>query len=153
MAATGSWRASSADACSCTWRILGAIAAPLGVAVAVRIPLKIDVIRDRGELAREAEDGRIENAYRLQLMNTRSGQRRSVISAAGLDGLEVASEPELAMSRSTTQPSRCGCVRCSKTTPGSTVHRLQRYAWTVPVGERDEKSSSWSHPLERRRHP
>ncbi len=37
---------------------------------ALRNPLKVDVIRDRGALAREATPGVIENVYRLQIMNT-----------------------------------------------------------------------------------
>jgi cytochrome c oxidase accessory protein FixG len=35
-----------------------------------RTPLKMDVIRDRGSMGREIEDGMIENVYRLQIMNT-----------------------------------------------------------------------------------
>jgi polyferredoxin len=50
--------------------ILAAIMVALAVALTLRVPLKVDVIRDRGSLAREAEDGRIENTYRLQVMNT-----------------------------------------------------------------------------------
>jgi cytochrome c oxidase accessory protein FixG len=83
--------------------ILGGVTAALVVAVAVRIPLKVDVIRDRGALAREVEDGRIENTYRLQVMNTSEQARRYVISAAGLDGLEIASERAFAMEGATTQ--------------------------------------------------
>ena len=33
-------------------------------------PLKMDVIRDRGALARESSPGVIENVYRMQIMNT-----------------------------------------------------------------------------------
>ncbi len=35
-----------------------------------RTPLKLDVIRDRGSMGRELEEGVIENVYRLQIMNT-----------------------------------------------------------------------------------
>ena len=38
--------------------------------LAMRTPLKVDVIRDRATLVRDAEDGRLENVYRLQIMNT-----------------------------------------------------------------------------------
>jgi cytochrome c oxidase accessory protein FixG len=83
--------------------ILGAVTAALVVAVAVRIPLKVDVIRDRGALAREAEDGRIENTYRLQVMNTSEQGHRYVISAAGVDGLEIASDRAFEMKGASTQ--------------------------------------------------
>jgi len=55
----------------------------------MRNPLKVDVIRDRGALAREAAPGVVENVYRLQLMNTDEHLRRYIISATGLPGLAV----------------------------------------------------------------
>jgi polyferredoxin len=73
--------------------ILAAVTAALVVAVALRVPLKVDVIRDRGALAREVEDGRIENTFRLQVMNTTEREQAYVLSASGLPGLEIASEP------------------------------------------------------------
>jgi cytochrome c oxidase accessory protein FixG len=83
--------------------ILAAVTVALFVAVGVRIPLKVDVIRDRGALAREVEDGRIENTYRLQVMNTSEQPRRYVVSATGLDGLRVASDTGFELKGATTQ--------------------------------------------------
>lgn len=60
--------------------------------VATRVPLKVDVIRDRSTLAREADDGKIENIYRLQVMNTSEETRRFSISVSGLERMEVVSE-------------------------------------------------------------
>ncbi|MEI6738020.1 MAG: cytochrome c oxidase accessory protein CcoG [Pseudomonadota bacterium] len=54
-----------------------------------RPPVKVDVIRDRTALAREVEDGKIENVYRLQVMNTQERGQRFVVSARGIDGLAV----------------------------------------------------------------
>jgi polyferredoxin len=68
------------------------------------VPLKVDVIRDRGALAREAEDGRVENTYRLQVMNTTERARRYVVSASGLPGVELATEPEFEVPAATTRP-------------------------------------------------
>jgi len=73
--------------------ILAAVTVALAVAVAMRVPLKVDVIRDRGALAREVEDGLVENTYRLQVMNTAERGQAFGISATGLPGLEIASEP------------------------------------------------------------
>ena len=50
--------------------LLAIIAAAADVSLYLRNPLKVDVIRDRGALAREAAPGMIENVYRLQIMNT-----------------------------------------------------------------------------------
>lgn len=58
--------------------------------LAMRNPLKVDVIRDRGALAREAAPGVIENVYRLQLMNTDEKPRQLTIRTAGVPGLQVA---------------------------------------------------------------
>ena len=53
------------------------------------MPLKVDVLRDRGALAREAAAGVIENVYRLQVMNTDETPRRYTIRAEGVPGLSV----------------------------------------------------------------
>ncbi|HEX7271330.1 MAG TPA: cytochrome c oxidase accessory protein CcoG [Casimicrobiaceae bacterium] len=57
--------------------------------LAMRNPLKVDVIRDRGALAREAAPGVIENIYRLQIMNTDERPRSFTIAATGLPDLRV----------------------------------------------------------------
>jgi cytochrome c oxidase accessory protein FixG len=72
--------------------LLIVIACALLAALAVRSPLKVDVIRDRGAMLRETRDGRIENVYRLQIMNTSESERRYAIKASGLAGLEVTSQ-------------------------------------------------------------
>ena len=59
-------------------------------ALALRNPLKVDVLRDRGALAREAQPGVIENVYRLVIMNTTESPQRFTIRARGVPGLAVA---------------------------------------------------------------
>jgi polyferredoxin len=53
--------------------------------------VKVDVIRDRGALARELEDGVIENVYRLQIMNTEETPRQFVLKVQGLEAAVIAS--------------------------------------------------------------
>jgi cytochrome c oxidase accessory protein FixG len=84
--------------------ILLAVTAALVAAVSVRVPLKVDVIRDRGALAREAEDGRIENTYRLQVMNTSERAQTYALTASGLPGLEIDSETTFELPGATTRP-------------------------------------------------
>jgi cytochrome c oxidase accessory protein FixG len=55
----------------------------------LRVPLKVDVIRDRAALSREVADGLIENVYRLQIMNTQEEPRKLVITATGIEDLKV----------------------------------------------------------------
>lgn len=72
--------------------ILLTIVAALGVSLWLRVPLKVDVIRDRGALARLVEMGRIENVYRIQFMNASEQERTLQIQVEGLPGIQVASE-------------------------------------------------------------
>ena len=60
-----------------------------------RTPLKVDVERDRAALSRIVAGGKLENIYRLQIMNATEAPQRYRISAYGLPGLEVASEPDI----------------------------------------------------------
>jgi cytochrome c oxidase accessory protein FixG len=69
--------------------LLLAVVGATSVSLALRNPLKVDVIRDRASLAREASPGVIENVYRVQLMNTDETPRRFTIRAEGLPGLKV----------------------------------------------------------------
>ena len=69
--------------------ILVAIVAASIWSLATRVPLKVDVIRDRSLLAREADDGRIENVYNLKIMNTTEEPMRYVLSVKGMEGIEI----------------------------------------------------------------
>jgi cytochrome c oxidase accessory protein FixG len=62
-----------------------------------RTPLKMDVIRDRGSMGREIEDGMIENVYRLQIMNTEETAHRYRISVSGIDGIILQGGADLAL--------------------------------------------------------
>ena len=73
--------------------ILGAIVLAAGASLYLRVPLKVDVIRDRAAMAREVEGGLVENLYRLQIMNTTERARAYEISVAGLPGIHIAGEP------------------------------------------------------------
>ncbi|MCY1290553.1 cytochrome c oxidase accessory protein CcoG [compost metagenome] len=53
--------------------IWGVLLAGFVASIALRTPLKVDIIRDRGALGREVEGRWIENVYRLQLINTTEG--------------------------------------------------------------------------------
>ncbi len=73
--------------------ILALIVLAAGASLALRVPLKVDVIRDRAAMAREVEEGLVENLYRLQIMNTTEQARAFVIEVTGLPGMHVAGEP------------------------------------------------------------
>jgi cytochrome c oxidase accessory protein FixG len=69
--------------------ILALITAAAAASLYLRVPLKVDVIRDRAAIAREVEGGLIENVYRLQIMNTTEQARAFDINVAGLPGILV----------------------------------------------------------------
>jgi polyferredoxin len=73
--------------------ILLAVVSAIAVSIALRVPLKVDVIRDRGVLAREVEHDEVEDVYRMQVMNTTERRQTYMIDAHGIEGLRVASEP------------------------------------------------------------
>ncbi|MFA7291201.1 MAG: cytochrome c oxidase accessory protein CcoG [Rhodocyclaceae bacterium] len=72
--------------------ILMAITLATAWSMATRIPLKVDIIRDRSTLSREADDGRIENIYTLHLSNTSETAHRFALSVSGLEGIDIVGE-------------------------------------------------------------
>ena len=83
--------------------ILGMIILATAWGLGTRIPLKVDVIRDRATLAREADDGRIENIYTLRIMNTEEAPRRYALSVSGLPGAEIIGERIVEVPAATTE--------------------------------------------------
>ncbi|QNP48315.1 cytochrome c oxidase accessory protein CcoG [Diaphorobacter aerolatus] len=63
------------------------------VSLVGRTPLKVDVVRDRAALSRIVAGGKLENVYRLQIMNATEGVRSYRIGATGLQGLSVVTDP------------------------------------------------------------
>ena len=57
--------------------------------LAVRIPLKVDILRDRTTLYREADDGRIENVYTFHIINTDERAHRYALEVTGVDGIQI----------------------------------------------------------------
>ncbi|PHM21783.1 MAG: cytochrome c oxidase accessory protein CcoG [Curvibacter sp. PD_MW3] len=74
--------------------ILLAISLAMLVSLATRTPLKVDVVRDRGVMARIVSGGMIENVYRLQVMNATETVQHYKITVAGLPGLQLASDQD-----------------------------------------------------------
>ena len=72
--------------------VLAGLCVGLLASLVLRVPLKVDVVRDRGTLARIAEGGQLENVYRLQIMNATEQPQQYRIAATGLDGLQVSPE-------------------------------------------------------------
>jgi len=75
--------------------ILALVVVALLVSLGLRKPFKVDVVRDRASLARIVAGGKIENVYRLQIMNAAEKPMNYHLSVAGLRGLELATERDV----------------------------------------------------------
>ena len=75
--------------------ILAVVLAAMAVSLALRVPFKVDVVRDRGSLARLAEGGTIENVFRIQVMNATESAQHFHLTVAGLPALRLASESDI----------------------------------------------------------
>ena len=69
--------------------VLLALVAALGVSLALRTPLALDVIRDRNALYRQTPDGLVENVYTLKIINMDNAPHVFELRARGIEGLEL----------------------------------------------------------------
>jgi cytochrome c oxidase accessory protein FixG len=74
--------------------VLAVLTLALMLSLALRTPLRVDVVRDRAALARIVAGGKLENVYRLQVMNATEQPQRYRVTADGLPGLALASDRE-----------------------------------------------------------
>jgi cytochrome c oxidase accessory protein FixG len=70
--------------------------------IAHKADLRVNVIRDRGVLAREVEGGQIENVYRLQVMNVTEHAHHYEITVAGMDGIQLEGDKSIDVAPATT---------------------------------------------------
>jgi cytochrome c oxidase accessory protein FixG len=69
--------------------ILIVILTAFGTSIALRHPFRVDVVRDRASLARIVDEGRIENIYRLQIMNNAELAQRYRVRVEGMPGIAL----------------------------------------------------------------
>jgi cytochrome c oxidase accessory protein FixG len=72
--------------------ILASLSIGLIYSLATRDSFRVDVVRDRGVMARLVEGGMLENVYRLQIMNASENDGNYRLSAQGIKGLELDSD-------------------------------------------------------------
>ena len=71
--------------------------------LATRIPLKVDILRDRSSLYRVADDERIENVFTLRIMNTDEAAHRYDIRVSGIEGLGIVGDPTVEVPATSTK--------------------------------------------------
>jgi len=72
--------------------ILWTIIIVAGISLANRVPLKVNVIRDRG-MPRVTETGAIDNVYKLQIMNAEEQTVTYEIAVSGIEGIQILNDP------------------------------------------------------------
>jgi cytochrome c oxidase accessory protein FixG len=77
--------------------ILAAVTLAMFISLSVRIPFKVDVVRDRAVMAREVDGGLVENLFRLQVMNATETKQSYKLGVSGLPDIAIASETEVAV--------------------------------------------------------
>jgi len=83
--------------------ILGLISAAVFTTLFMRQPLKVDIMRDRGALAREIEGQFIENTYQMQVINVDERAHQYKVTVTGLPNLKIESEDVLDVPATTTK--------------------------------------------------
>ncbi|WP_287600582.1 cytochrome c oxidase accessory protein CcoG [Thiothrix sp.] len=69
--------------------LLLVITSALMYSVLQRVPLELDIIRDRNALFRDSGDGNIENIYTLKIMNMDEKEHLYTVSIAGIEGIQL----------------------------------------------------------------
>jgi polyferredoxin len=116
--------------------VLVLIVGAVGASLWLRVPFRVDVVRDRATLARQVEDGRTENLYRLQIMNATEQPQRFRIAVTGLPGLQVTPGEAVAVgpaeARWVTVAVQAGFETASQAGPGP--HAIQFEVERAEVG-------------------
>jgi cytochrome c oxidase accessory protein FixG len=74
--------------------VLLLIAVAFVASLSLRVPFRVDVVRDRLTMGREVEGGQIENLYRLQLMNATEKAQRYHLQVRGISGASLGDQDQ-----------------------------------------------------------
>ena len=75
--------------------VLIAVTTGLLWSLLTRSSFRVDVVRDRGAMARMVGQGQIENVYRLQIMNATEHGQRYGLAVNGIAGAQIVSETQV----------------------------------------------------------
>ena len=133
--------------------ILLVISTALLASLSMRTPFKVDVVHDRTTLARLVQDGRVENVYRLQMMNANELVQRVRIDVTAIGALAGAvtvigtSEVEIGAAASRWVPVALQVSPEAALLAGAGAHQIEFHIEPVAVTgqgrvwRRDERST------------
>ena len=90
------------------------------ISLSMRVGFSINVIKDRGTMARMVGQGQIENVYRVQVMNGTEAPQHYEISVSGLPGLQIAEPTAMDV-----EASGIGSMPVRLTLPAEQAQQLQ----------------------------
>ncbi len=105
--------------------------------LALRSPFHVDVIKDRSTLGRLLDNGRVENSYRVHVLNTSASSRRYVLTARGLPGLKAEMQTALAIGAT-----ERGSVNLGLSLPAEAVQSLRGHAQPIVIEVRRDDGVS-----------
>ncbi|HJW27182.1 MAG TPA: cytochrome c oxidase accessory protein CcoG [Rhodocyclaceae bacterium] len=113
-----------------------AVAIGTGWSLGTRKPLKLDILRDRAALAREADDGAIENTFQLQISNASERAKTFSVKVGGIAGLRLEQNVDIDIPAAATS----SVTVQVKADPGSAPTGANPITFTV--GDRNDASVS-----------
>ena len=127
--------------------LLGIVVAFL-VSLGLRTPFKVDVVRDRGALARVVGDGFVENSYRLQVMNATESAQHYQVRVDGLPGVALAASDkvEVGSAQSRWMPLALRIGPQAAVAAGAGVHPVRFTITAVGSGEALVEKSTFVVP-------
>ncbi len=111
--------------------LLGVLVAGFAIAVAVRVPVNIDVLRDRNTLFRELGDGGVENVFSIRIINKDQRGHDFVVTASGLAGALIDSD----LPRHHVGPEEVRTVVVRVRLPAGHEHGGRDFAFTVQAAD------------------
>ncbi|MDO9285948.1 MAG: cytochrome c oxidase accessory protein CcoG [Aquabacterium sp.] len=106
--------------------VLLAVSAGFVISLAQRSGFTVDVIRDRGALARVVEGGVIENVYTLHIANVSEQARQFRVGVTGLPGLQIVTPTALSV-----EPTRIGTLALRLALPPEAGEALRGQATAI----------------------
>lgn len=72
--------------------VLLAVLSTAAISFSMRLPFKVDIIRDRASLVRETDDGWLENSYNIKIMNVSNQTQHFKLAVDGMNEMRVQSD-------------------------------------------------------------
>ncbi len=125
--------------------VLLAVIFALFYSIHERKEFRVDVVRDRGVMARVVDGGKIENVYRLQVMNASEESRQYRVAVSGLPGIELSSDNLVTVGAAQTQWMVARVVLPPDVAPPGS-HKIKFRIYSIDMNDEDDEKSTFIVP-------